>query len=59
MRHEHHIFHNPPSSTPAAVHAALDRGDLPAALDAMVGTALYGDGDWSCTFGYLSTRITK
>lgn len=46
MRHEHHVFHNPPSSTPAQVHAALDRGDLSAALDAMVGTALYGDGDF-------------
>lgn len=46
MRHEHHVFHNPPSSTPAEVHAVLDRGDLSAALDAMVGTALYGDGDW-------------
>ncbi|MEU8183491.1 hypothetical protein AB0B85_17405 [Micromonospora sp. NPDC049044] len=40
------VFGNPPSSTPAEVRAALDRGDLPAALDAMVGTALYGDGDW-------------
>ncbi|MBQ1041441.1 hypothetical protein KBX03_02855 [Micromonospora sp. C72] len=47
MRHEHHVFHNPPSSTPAEVHAALDRGDLSAALDAMVGTALYGDGEWT------------
>ncbi|MCZ7424281.1 hypothetical protein O7607_00910 [Micromonospora sp. WMMA1949] len=46
MRHEHHVFRNPPSSTPAEVHAALDRGDLSAALDAMVGTALYSDGDW-------------
>ncbi|MFJ5599910.1 hypothetical protein ACIP95_18480 [Micromonospora parva] len=45
MRHEHHVFHNPPSSTPAEVHAALARGDLSAALDAMVGTALYGEGD--------------
>ncbi|MET8086524.1 hypothetical protein [Micromonospora sp. NPDC005237] len=44
--HEHHVFHNPPPSTPDEVRAALDRGDLPAALDAMVGTALYGDGDW-------------
>ena len=46
MRHEHHVFHNPPPSTPAEVHAALDCGDLSAALDAMVGTALYCDGDW-------------
>lgn len=46
VRHEHHVFHNPPPSTPAEVQAALDRGDLPAALDAMVGTALYGDADW-------------
>ncbi|MET8837225.1 hypothetical protein ABZV78_25370 [Micromonospora sp. NPDC004540] len=46
MRHEHHVFHNPPSATPAEVSAALDRGDLPGAMDAMVGTALYGDGDW-------------
>ncbi|MEU5872517.1 hypothetical protein AB0A73_13295 [Glycomyces sp. NPDC047369] len=46
VRHEHHVFHNPPSSTPAEVHAALDRGELPAALDAMVGTALHGNGDW-------------
>ncbi|MFG1675361.1 hypothetical protein [Micromonospora sp. NPDC049282] len=45
VRHEHHVFHNPPPSTPAEVNAALDRGDLSAALDAMVGTALYGDGD--------------
>ncbi|MEU8328712.1 hypothetical protein [Micromonospora sp. NPDC048839] len=46
MAHEHRVFFNPPPSTPAEVHAAFDRGDLPAALDAMVGTALYGDGDW-------------
>jgi hypothetical protein len=46
MCHEHRTFHNPPSATPAEVRAALDRGDLPGALDAMVGTALYGDGDW-------------
>nr|WP_193599512.1 hypothetical protein [Micromonospora purpureochromogenes] len=46
MRYEHHFFHKPPSSTPAEVHAALDRGDLSAALEAMVGTALYGEGDW-------------
>ncbi|GIJ23998.1 hypothetical protein [Micromonospora lutea] len=45
MRHEHHVFYNPPPSTPAAVHAALDRGDMSAALNAMVGTVLYGDGD--------------
>ncbi|WP_326550123.1 hypothetical protein [Micromonospora sp. NBC_01813] len=46
MRHEHHVFHNPPSATPVEVRAALDRGDLPAALDSMVGATLYGDGDW-------------
>lgn len=46
MRHEHHVFQNPPSATPAEVRAALDRGGLPGALDAMVGTALHGDGDW-------------
>ncbi|MEU7751194.1 hypothetical protein AB0B57_04150 [Micromonospora sp. NPDC049101] len=46
VRHEHHVFQNPPPSTPTEVDAALDRGDLSAALDAMVGTALYGDGDW-------------
>ncbi|WP_255436216.1 hypothetical protein [Salinispora sp. H7-4] len=46
MRHTHHVFHNPPSATPAAVRAAVDRGELFSALDAMVGAALYGDGDW-------------
>ncbi|WP_431728068.1 hypothetical protein [Verrucosispora sp. TAA-831] len=46
VRHEHHVFHNPPSATPAEVRIALDRGDLSGALDAMVGTALYSDGDW-------------
>jgi hypothetical protein len=46
MGHEHHVFHNPPPTTPADVRTALHRGDLPRALDAMVGSALYGDGDW-------------
>ncbi|QSB16855.1 hypothetical protein JQS43_11540 [Natronosporangium hydrolyticum] len=46
VRHQHHVFHNPAPSTPAEVHAALERGDLSTALDAMVGTALYGGGDW-------------
>ncbi|WP_247662822.1 hypothetical protein [Micromonospora sp. U21] len=48
MRHEHHVFHNPPPAVPADVRTALDRGDLSRALDAMVGSALYdGDGgDW-------------
>ncbi|MEU4640574.1 hypothetical protein [Micromonospora sp. NPDC023814] len=40
MLHERHVFRNPPPSTPVEVRAALDRGDLPAALDAMVGAAL-------------------
>jgi hypothetical protein len=47
MTHQHHTFHNPPPATPAEVRAALDRGDLSGALNAMVGTALYGDGDWT------------
>ncbi|SDZ21775.1 hypothetical protein SAMN05444365_107124 [Micromonospora pattaloongensis] len=46
MGHKHGVFHNPPPATPADVLAAFDRGDLSGALDAMVGTALYGDGDW-------------
>ncbi|MBQ0906032.1 hypothetical protein [Micromonospora sp. U21] len=46
MGHEHHVFHNPPPATPAEVRAALDRGELSSALDAMVGSALYGDGNW-------------
>ena len=46
MGHEHHTFHNPPPATPADVRTALDRDDLSGALDAMVGCALYGDGDW-------------
>ncbi|MFI7648543.1 hypothetical protein ACIBTZ_21005 [Micromonospora sp. NPDC049460] len=45
MLHERHIFRNPPPSTPVEVRAALDRGDLPAALHAMVGTALYAVPD--------------
>ncbi|MFG3603073.1 hypothetical protein [Micromonospora chersina] len=47
MGHVHHVFHNPPPATPTDVLAALDRGELSRALDAMVGAALYGDGDWS------------
>ena len=46
VSHEHRVFHNPPQATPAEVRAALARGDLPVALDAMVGTALYDAGDW-------------
>lgn len=46
MGHEHRTFHNPPSATPADVRSALGRDDLVGALDAMVGCALYGDGDW-------------
>ncbi len=45
MNHEHHVFRNPPPATPAEVRAALARGDLPGALDAMVGSALHGHGD--------------
>ena len=44
--HEHRTFHNPPPATPPEVLAALDRDDISGALDAMVGCALYGDGDW-------------
>jgi hypothetical protein len=46
MSHEHHTFHNPPSATPTDVRRALDRNDIGGATDAMVGCALYGDGDW-------------
>ncbi|MEU0078917.1 hypothetical protein ABZY58_13530 [Micromonospora tulbaghiae] len=46
MGHHHHTFHNPPSATPSGVRAALARAELGPALDAMVGCALYGDGDW-------------
>lgn len=46
MGHEHHTFHNPPSATPTDVRSALEREDIGAALSAMVGCALYGDGDW-------------
>nr|WP_308128968.1 hypothetical protein [Actinoplanes polyasparticus] len=46
MSYEHRVFQNPPPAAPADVRAALDRGDLPTALDAMVGTALYDRGDW-------------
>ncbi|MBM7489538.1 hypothetical protein JOD64_000760 [Micromonospora luteifusca] len=46
MTHEHRTFHNPPPARPVDVRAALDREDITGALDAMVGCALYGDGDW-------------
>jgi hypothetical protein len=46
MSHEHRTFHNPPPATPEDVRAALHRADISGALDAMVGCALYGDGDW-------------
>jgi hypothetical protein len=46
MGHEHHVFRNPPPATPAGVRAALDRGELSSALDAMVGSVLHGEGDW-------------
>lgn len=45
MPHEHQVFHNPQPATPMDLRAALDRGDLPGALDAMVGAVLYGDAD--------------
>ncbi|WP_410809089.1 hypothetical protein [Micromonospora sp. 067-2] len=46
MSHEHCVFRNPPAATPGEVCAALDRGELSNALDAMVGAVLYGAGDW-------------
>lgn len=46
MSHQHDVFHNPAPATPARVRAALDRGDLSSALDAMVGAVLPGHGDW-------------
>ncbi|MCO1595764.1 hypothetical protein M8C17_11370 [Micromonospora sp. RHAY321] len=46
MSHEHRTFHTPPSATPDDVRRALDRNDIVGATDAMVGCALYGDGDW-------------
>jgi hypothetical protein len=46
VSHQHRSFHNPPPAGPAEVRAALDRGELLEALNAMVGAALYGDGDW-------------
>jgi hypothetical protein len=45
MTHVHHTFFNRPPATPADVEAALGRQDLPGALNAMVGCALYGHGD--------------
>ena len=46
MSHQHHTFHNPPPATPAGVRMALENDDVSGALDAMVGCALYGVGDW-------------
>src|SRR4051812_8957242 len=46
VSHEHRTFFNPPPATPADVRTALGRDDLAAAANAMVGSALYGDGDW-------------
>jgi hypothetical protein len=46
MSHEHRTFFNPPPATPADVGAALEDQDVPGALNAMVGCALYGHGDW-------------
>jgi hypothetical protein len=46
VSHEPRLFQSPPPATPADVCAALDRGDVTSALDAMVGTALYHRGDW-------------
>lgn len=49
MTHEHHTFFNPPPATPPDVEAALRGQDVAGALDAMVGCALYGHGDWKET----------
>ena len=49
MSHEHRIFHNAPCATPADVWRSLDRNDIVGATDAMVGCALYGDGDWKAS----------
>ena len=49
MSHEHRTFFNPPPATPAEVEAALDDEDVSRALNAMVGCALYGHGDWRKT----------
>jgi hypothetical protein len=46
VSHEHQVFRNPPPATPAEVRAALARGDVSGALDAMVGSVLHGHGDW-------------
>ena len=43
MSHDHHVFRNPP---PVEVRAALAIGDVPGALDAMVGSVLHGHRDW-------------
>lgn len=46
VAHVHRVFHDPPPATSADARAALDDGDLPGALDTMVGSVLYGGGDW-------------
>lgn len=46
MSHEHNTFYNPPQATPTDVRAALDREDIYAAANAMVGCVLYAGGDW-------------
>ncbi|MDQ7911311.1 hypothetical protein RB614_43165 [Phytohabitans sp. ZYX-F-186] len=46
VRHKYHVFRNPPPATAADVRAALDRGDVTGALEAMVGSALYNGVDW-------------
>lgn len=46
MSHEHRTLFNPPPATPADVEAAPGNWDVNGALEAMVGCALYGHGDW-------------
>jgi hypothetical protein len=46
MSHQHNTFHNPGPATAAMVLAAIERADSSAACDAIVGSALHGDGDW-------------
>lgn len=46
MSHQHNTFHNPGPATAAMVRAAIDQADISAACDAIVGSALHGDGDW-------------
>ena len=45
MSHQQHTLHNSPPATPADVRTALESDDVSSALNAMVGCALYGDGD--------------